>query len=63
MKEFRAVNAKQLDLCLRMLYAEKIQFFVTIVENDKRKIEYRIGVLIDEQKFEALEERYRILIS
>lgn len=63
MKEFKAVNPKQLDICLRMLYAEKLQFFVAVVENQKRKIEYRISVAVDEQTFEMLEERYRILTS
>lgn len=63
MKEFKAVNAKQLDLCLKMLYAEKLCFSVTVMENQKQKIEYRISVPVDEQTFERLNERYRILIS
>ena len=63
MRSFRAVNAKQLDLCLKMLYAEKTIFSVEVVESDKMKIEYRIGVLVDELTFEKLSERYRILIS
>lgn len=63
MNAFRAVNAKQLDLCLRMLYAEKLQFFVSVVENNKQKIEYRISTPVGEQTFEKLNERYRILIS
>ena len=63
MQAFRAVSAKQLDLCLKMLYAEKLQFFVSVIENDKRKIEYRISASVDEQAFEKLNERYRILIS
>lgn len=63
MSEFKAVNAKQLDICLKMLYAEKLQFFVRVIENSKRKIEYRIGVMTDEQTFGLLNERYRILVS
>ena len=31
MSEFKAVNAKQLDICLKMLYAEKLQFFVVLL--------------------------------
>ena len=46
-----------------MLSAEKTIFSVEVVESDKMKIEYRIGVLVDELTFEKLSERYRILIS
>lgn len=63
MREFTAKNPKQLDLCLRLLYAEHIGFSVTVRETNKRKIEYVIGVDVTEQKMTELEEKYRILIS
>lgn len=44
MKEFTAKNPKQLDLGLRLLYAEQIGFSVKVCENEKRKIEYGIAV-------------------
>ena len=37
MQEFIANNPKQLDLCLKMLYAEKIDFLVHVNETNKRK--------------------------
>lgn len=63
MHEFIANNPKQLDLCLKMLYAEKIDFLVHVDETNKRKIFYRITVEVDEVKKAELDERYRILIS
>lgn len=63
MKYFLAVNNKQLGLCLRMLYAEKIQGFVETVMNSKGRIEFHIGIAVDDDLFEKLNERYRILIS
>jgi hypothetical protein len=63
MKEFEARNPKQLDLCLRLLYAENVTFTVRITETEKRKIVYMINVNADNQVHEALREKYRILIS
>jgi hypothetical protein len=63
MKEFRAKNPKQLDLCLKLLYAEHMGFSVSVSENIKKKIEYVIIVDADEQKICELQEKYRILIS
>ena len=63
MKEFRAKNPKQLDLCLKLLYAELMGFSVSVSENIKKKIEYVIIVDADEQKICELQEKYRILIS
>lgn len=63
MKEFTAKNPKQLDLCLRLLYAERIGFSVRVYENIKKKIEYKVGIQATEQKIAELEEKYRILIS
>lgn len=63
MNYFQAVNDKQLGVCLRMLYAEKIQPFVKTTMNEKGKIEFHISVNADQQTFEVLRERYEILIS
>lgn len=63
MKEFIAKNPRQLDICLRLLYAEDVRFSVVVKETAKHKIEYGIGVHADEQTVEALREKYRILIS
>lgn len=60
---FKAVNDKQLGICLRMLYAERIQPFIDTVLNDKDKIEFHISIDADEQIFNKLDERYKILIS
>lgn len=63
MKEFMARNPKQLDLCLRLLYAERVPFIVKVIETDKRKIVYAVSTQVDEQTYEMLREKYRILIS
>lgn len=63
MREFTAKNAKQLNLCLRLLYAEHVPFSVNVRENTKKKIEFMISVEVSEQRMNELEEKYRILIS
>lgn len=63
MNYFLALNNKQLGICLRMLYAEKIQGFVETVMNGKGKIEFRISIPADNDLFTELDERYKILIS
>ena len=54
---------KQLGICLRMLYAERIQGFVETVMNGKGRIEFHIGIAVDDELFEKLNRRYKILIS
>ena len=61
MRYFLAVNNKQLGICLRMLYAERIQ--VETVMNGKGRIEFHIGIAVDDELFEKLNRRYKILIS
>lgn len=64
MKELIARTPKQLDICLRLLYAERTKFFVEVEETEKKKIMYVIRISVDdEQKAYELEEKYRILIS
>ena len=49
--------------CLRMLFAEKLQPAIQTVLNDKGKIEFHISIAADQEVFEELDERYKILIS
>lgn len=63
MNHFKAVNDKQLGVCLRMLYADGIQGTVNVSLNDKGKIEFHIYVNADSDIFRKLDERYKILIS
>lgn len=63
MRYFLAINNKQLGVCLRMLFADGIQGTVKTVLNDKDRIEFHITANVDEQTFEELEERYKILIA
>lgn len=63
MQYFVAKNERQLGLCLRMLYDEKITSIVSVCENDKRKIEYHVSPTTDGETFKRLQDRYRILIS
>lgn len=63
MNYFLAVNDRQLGTCLRMLFAEGIQGIVQVVLNDKNKIEFHISIAADQEVFEELNERYKIMIS
>ena len=64
MSKLIAKTPKQLDICLRLLYAEKVKFIVEVTETARKKIVYKIGISEqDEQKALELEEKYRILIS
>lgn len=63
MKEFKARNPKQLDLCLKMLYAEGIPFSVRIEEDEKGKVFYKVYARLGIKVYEVLKEKYRILIS
>ncbi len=62
-KYFVATNDRQLGVCLRMLYAEKIQPIVLTVLNDKNKVEFHISISVDDNLMNDLLERYIILIS
>lgn len=63
MNYFLAVNDRQLGTCLRMLFSEKLQPAVQTVLNEKGKIEFHISIAADQEVFEELNERYKILIS
>ena len=63
MKALKANNSKQLDICLRLLYAEKHEFIVKVRETDNGKIYYEISVNTTEETMSVLEEKFRILIS
>ena len=58
-----AKTPSQLDRCLRLLYAERLQFYVSVCEDDKGKIYYEISVNADDQTFARVREKYRIMIS
>lgn len=58
-----AKNPKQLDICLRFLYAEKVEFCVSVCEDEKRKIFYEISVIANDREIKLLKEKYRILTS
>lgn len=58
-----AKNPKQLDIALRLLYAEKIGFSVAVCETQKGKIFYRVNLVSDELIAADLQEKYRILTS
>ena len=63
MNELTAFNAKQLDICLKLLYAEHVKFVVDVFETEAKKIAYKVAVNADMQTVEELREKYRILIS
>lgn len=58
-----AKNAKQLDICLRMLHFEQIGFDIKVFENEKRKICYCIIPETDINKIAELQAKYDALIQ
>ena len=63
MQEFVAVNEKQLGICLKMLYAEHVTFFVELSERTARKIDYHVRIEESDDVYRELLERFRILTS
>lgn len=63
MKMLYAKNPKQLDICLRLLYAEDINFIVRVKETEQLKIIYHVLIDVDQERFEELKNKYRIMIS
>jgi len=65
MKEITAKNTRQLDMLLRVLFAEKIgiQFKIRAVKTDANKFSYLVEVETDDAKIKELEERLRILTA
>lgn len=63
MKCFIAKTPKQLDICLRLLYAEKVQFVVIVEENENGKIGYKVRAVGNSERVDELLEKYRILTS
>lgn len=56
----KAKSASELDTYLKMLYKEKIEFKVKLVEINS-KIEYRIELYTDESKLDELQKMYHFL--
>ena len=63
MYDFIAKNSKQLDICLRLLYAEGQLFSVSVQESAKGKIFYVIAINADDETKKILRDKYRIMIS
>lgn len=61
MLSITAKGARQLDICLRMLYNEKIEFDVHVQKNAKGKIEYLVTANVDEATERRLQERFEDL--
>lgn len=63
MKELIAKNDKQLGLCLRLMHAENVDFFVRVHETGKGKIYFGVSVKTDNHRFSEIAEKFRILTS
>lgn len=61
MKELFAKTPKQLDICLRLLFAEGIKFSVQVYKSDKKKIYYGIAMAADDKICEAMAEKYETM--
>ena len=64
MKQFVAKGSRQVDLCMRMLFDESIEFRVIPQLDDKEKVYYVVEAALDDQKLiDKLETRYKRLIK
>ena len=63
MKELKCKNAVALDKCLRLLYANKIEFKVEVCESDKGKIYYSVLVDLANNEYERIKCEYEQLIK
>ena len=65
MKFLLTKTDRQLGVCLRLLYAEGIRepLHVESAKNKSGKIEVRVFVPVDDERFEALQRSYQTLIS
>lgn len=61
MKELIAKNPKQSDICLRLLFAENVQFQVSVIKTDTGKILYGITLITDDKTASIVEEKYFVL--
>ena len=62
MKELYAKTPKQLDICLRLLFAEGIKFSIQVYKSDKKKIYYGITMAADDETCQAMSEKYDTMI-
>jgi len=63
MHTFVAKNDKQLGLCLKLLYAERVESQVELRLTEKNRVIYLITVTIDDETWVKLDSKYRILIG
>lgn len=58
-----AKTDRQLGICLRMLFPEQKSFTPEPYLNDKGKMEYRIPVELDDDRYEYYRQTFETLIS
>ena len=63
MKEFIAKSDRQLGLCLKMLFAEQIEFDVRLELNEKGKVVYYVSAAADDKTLDELNLKYESLIK
>ena len=63
MHKFVAKNDKQLGLCLKLLYTERVESQVELRLTEKNRVIYLITVTIDDETWVKLDSKYRILIG
>lgn len=63
MNGFVVRGANKLDTCLRMLYAEKVEFQVKVFEDSKGKICYNVVPEADDEQMAKLEKMFDMLVK
>lgn len=63
MRYMRAVNYKQLAICLRLLLSEGLEGIVETVITDRGRIEFHVRANAEKSVFEELLRQYEMLIS
>lgn len=63
MRYLLAVNGKQLDICLKMLFEYGCIWQVEMHKTDKGKMHYHVIITSTSADFDKLQQRYNNLIS
>lgn len=63
MKEFVAKGSRQLDICVRMLFANGMKIHLIPKKDEKEHVYYVLAARMSDRKYEELMELYKTLIK
>ena len=63
MQELTARGAREIDICLRTIYAHKKEFKVNVCEDEKGRVYYRVELDIDQDEYDSINREYEMQIK